>query len=372
MECPHLPRLKISEFMDRLVGGISRKRIPLQGSVELTDRCNLQCAHCYIKDFRRGDQSAAKELNRAEWERIIDQLVDEGCLWLLLTGGEPLLRQDFSDLYRYAKRKGLLVALFSNGTLLNRQIADYLAQWPPLLIEITLYGSTQEIYEAVTRTPGSYRRCMQAIELLLDRKLPLKLKTMALTLNQHDIPNLKAYARSIGVDFRFDASVNPRLDGAMEPTRFRLTPELAASLELSDEKRARALLEIGETLWGAPDKPEALYYCGAGLNTFHIDSCGALSVCMMCRQASWNLRHETFRKAWRQFIPVETSRLRQTRTRCQECELNCLCEQCPGWAELECGDPESPVEFLCKLARLRGDFVRDQRRGKRQGYDAVS
>jgi MoaA/NifB/PqqE/SkfB family radical SAM enzyme len=367
MECPHPPIVKISDFVDRLVGGVSRQRVPLQGSIELTAHCNLRCVHCYINDFCSEDQPVAVELNRVEWERIIDQLVDEGCLWLLLTGGEPLLRHDFLNLYKYAKRKGLLIVLFSNGTLLNRSVVDHLSEWPPLLIEITLYGSTQGTYETVTGVRGSYRRCMEGIELLLDRKLPLKLKSMVLTLNQHDIEGLRAYARSIGVDFRFDTAINPRLNGNLEPTQFRLTPEGAAFMEFCDEKRNKSLHEMEEKSWGPPHRPEALYYCGAGQNNFHIDSCGNLSICMMCRQPSWDLRRETFRRGWHDFVSLEMSKLRRTSTPCQKCELHCFCEQCPGWSHLECGDCETPVEFLCRLAHLRRDFVKQRRHTRHHG-----
>ena len=102
--------------------------------------------------------------------------MDEGCLWFLLTGGEPLVRRDFLEIYQYIKRKGLLATVFTNGTLLTPKIADVLAEWRPFAIEITLYGRTQETYERVTGIPGSHARCMRGIELIMERGLPLNLK----------------------------------------------------------------------------------------------------------------------------------------------------------------------------------------------------
>ena len=369
MECRYLPTVPVSEFIHRVIAGIPNQRIPLQGSIELTARCNLHCVHCYIKDSCSVNSTAVSELTHRELEQIIDQISDEGCLWLLLTGGEPLCRDDFLSLYAYAKRKGLLITLFTNGTLLTRSVVDYLAEWPPSLIEVTMYGSTQATYEAVTRVPGSFSRCMNGIEMLLDRKLPLKLKSMVLTLNHHDVAALRAYALSIGVDFRIDTSVNPMLDGNMEPTRFRLTPEAAIELEFADEKRSQALLTVSEALWGAPTRPDALYYCGAGLDGFHIDFQGNLSVCIMSRQPNWDLRRGTFRQGWFDFIPRVISQLRQTRTPCQDCEIHAFCEQCPGWGQLERGDSEKPVEFLCRAAKLRGHFVRQRKNRQTRAAD---
>ena len=109
--------------------------------------------------------------------------MDEGCRWLLLTGGEPFLRPDFLDIYTNANKKGLLLTLFTNGTLLTPRSADLLAERRPFAIEITLYGATQQTYERITGIPGSYARCRRGIDLLLERNLPLKLKTMVMTLN---------------------------------------------------------------------------------------------------------------------------------------------------------------------------------------------
>ena len=145
------------------------------------------------------------------------EVTDAGCLWLLLTGGEPLLRRDFLDIYTYAKRKGLILTLFTNGTLITPRIADYLAEWRPFNIEITLYGATQETYERVTGIPGSYARCRRGIDLLLERKLPLNLKTMVMTLNHHELDQMKSLAASLGVQFRFDP-IMQRSVGWLIPT----------------------------------------------------------------------------------------------------------------------------------------------------------
>ena len=147
MECPHIPEIQYSDFSKRLHEKVAGQRIPINGSLELTFRCNLRCVHCYAAHGHQGIPGK-QELTFAEICGILDQIVDEGCLWLLLTGGEPLLRPDFLDIYTYAKRKGLLVTLFTNGTLITPRIADYLADWRPLKVEITLYGRTQETYEA--------------------------------------------------------------------------------------------------------------------------------------------------------------------------------------------------------------------------------
>ena len=115
MDCPHIPLTPYSEFSLRLHEKVADQRIPIAGSLEITERCNLRCAHCYI-NLPSGDQVARdKELSTAEIQNILDQIVDQGCLWLLLTGGEPFLRPDFLDIYTYAKKKGYTTGVVDPG-----------------------------------------------------------------------------------------------------------------------------------------------------------------------------------------------------------------------------------------------------------------
>ena len=132
----------------------STKRIPISGSIELTQRCNNQCIHCY-NNLSIGDQNArGEELTLGEYRRILDEIAAAGCLWLLLTGGEIFIRKDFLDIYTYARQKGFLITLFTNGTLIDHEVADQLAQLPPFSIEITIYGHSKQTYESITKIPG--------------------------------------------------------------------------------------------------------------------------------------------------------------------------------------------------------------------------
>ena len=123
------------------------QRVPMQVSIEVTRRCPLECLHCY-NNLPMGDiEAKRRELTKEEHFRMLDELVEMGCFWILYTGGEIFARKDFLDIYTYAKKKGFLITLFTNGTpsSTNRLLADYLVEWPPVFaIEIrTLYGRTR-------------------------------------------------------------------------------------------------------------------------------------------------------------------------------------------------------------------------------------
>src|SRR5271169_1293931 len=144
----------------------SGKRVPMEVSIEVTRRCPLECLHCYNNLPMSDPAARAAELTFEEHCRLLDELVEAGCLWLLYTGGEIFARKDFLEIYTEAKKRGFLITLFTNGILINERVADHLAKYPPFSVEITMYGATRETYEALTQVRGSFDRCMRAIDLL--------------------------------------------------------------------------------------------------------------------------------------------------------------------------------------------------------------
>ncbi len=353
LQCPQIPTVSIATYRDLLQRDSQGRSIPLSGSIEITARCNLDCVHCYLVRSVNADKIPSPELTKEEFFRIVDEIVEQGCLWLLITGGEPLLRTDFESLYVYAKKKGLFITLFTNATLVTPRIADMLAEWLPSSIEITLYGRTQATYEAVTGVPGSYECCISGIECLLDRGSPLQLKTVISTLNCHELPEMRKYAQELGVGFRFDPVLIPRMDGDASPTVFRISPEQAVELDLTDEKRVKGLREFAKQFCGPPPESDLLYFCGAGVSTFHIDARGRLSPCLTSRQQSYNLRSGTFWEGWQEFMPLIRAQKRKRKTPCSACHLLSLCGLCPGLARLECGDDEAVVDYHCNIAHMR-------------------
>jgi MoaA/NifB/PqqE/SkfB family radical SAM enzyme len=104
MECPHIPKISYRNFSQQIRDKVVVKRIPLSGDIELTFRCNLRCVHCYCNLPLNDQEAIENELTTEEVFNILDQIAEAGCLWLLITGGEPLLRKDFLEIYTYAKK----------------------------------------------------------------------------------------------------------------------------------------------------------------------------------------------------------------------------------------------------------------------------
>ncbi len=359
MSCPGIQNLGYEAFSAQLQQKIGRDRVPVSGSIELTPRCNLRCKHCYLPLSQRVN-GGGEELSLQEIQQIFSEIAEAGCLWLLLTGGEPLLRPDFLDIYDDAKRKGFIITLFTNGTLMTEAIADHLAEWRPFSTQVTLYGATQQTYERVTGIPGSFARCMRGIELLLDRGLPLKLRTVLMTLNQHELDQMRQISDDFGVDFTYDPVITGAIDGGARPAEYRLTPGQIIALDQKDEARAEAwqarFIEIKEGKYAST----RLFACKAGHTGFHIDAYGYAYTCLMVRNPAFNLRQNAFQTYWKEFIPPLLAQEQSPEARCVSCTLRAACMQCPGMGLTECNDPEAVVPHLCELAHLRRDAFDSQ------------
>ena len=359
MDCPKIPELRYSNFSKQFHFKKEAERLPLDGSIEVTSRCNLNCAHCYIKD-----NSKKVELSFDECCKIIDEIADAGGFWLTFTGGEPFTRKDFLDIYTHAKRKGLIIVIFTNGTLITPKITDYLKDFKPFYLEISLYGVSRDTYKNVTGYADDYDKCMNAISLFLDRKIQFKLKSVLIKENKHEIFEMKSFAKKLGVDFRFDYLINPRIDGGKSPCNTRITPVEGVGMEMADETLRK---EWASVLMETPKErdTELLFSCGAGRGLFNIDSSGNLQICNMVRYINYDLRKGSFKTGWEQF-PEILFRKKNGRNKCSTCSFSYFCNICPGWSMMEHGDEEALVEYVCEITHLRAkailgkDAVRNQ------------
>ncbi len=352
MSCPHIPEIDMGDFGAAINAQTAGRRYPLSGMMELTDRCDLNCVHCYINQPAGSQEARAKELSTEQVKGMLDQAAAAGTLFMTFTGGEVFLRKDFPEIYIHARRLGMLVSIFTNATLITPQIADLLNDIRPHVVDITLYGATQETYEAVTRVPGSYARCMRGIRLLKERNIHFTLKTLLLTVNQHELAAMQALAEEFGVEIRYDNTLWPRQDGGLEPFDVQIPVEELIAMDFEDPERMEEWLRLARDFSGQFTRAENVFSCNGGVKSYHIDSAGRMCFCTMVRQPAYDLKAMSFVEAWEKIGELRQLK-RQKTTPCQTCTLGALCTQCPGWSQAIHGDNETPVDFICALAHER-------------------
>jgi len=330
---------------------VREQHIPLNGSINLTNRCNLRCVHCYIRP-PAGQANAAQELPTRRWLEILDEITEAGCLYFLITGGEPLLRPDFPEIYRKARQNGLVVTVFTNGTLVDDAILDLFTEYPPTKVEITLYGATEAIFERITGVPGSHRKCMTAIARLQERGIPLALKSILMTPNKAEFGAIQQQAQELGCQFRMDAYLVPTVTGDQAPLDYRVAPEKAVAVEFENPARASAWQQLYDRQNDYQHSTTA-YACSAGQTGFHIDAQGHLQICMMENRWWHDLKIGSFRGGWQEVLPQILNRPAPQNDPCQQCADWLFCGCCKPQIAMETGSESVPPQFLCELGRAR-------------------
>ena len=193
--------------------------------------------------------------------------------------------------------------------------------------------------------------------MLRERGLPLKLKTVPTTINKHEVFAMKRFAEEdLGIEFKFDAQINPRIDCSQSPLAVRLSPEDVVALDMHSPKAAAEYRTLADRdLSKAPALAEldTVYFCGGGMKSFAVDPYGRMSICVISQQETYDIRQGSVREGWEKFLLAVRTRKRTRPTKCVQCRIQSLCGMCPANGELENGDKESPVAFLCEAAHLR-------------------
>lgn len=265
------------------------------------------------------------------------------------------MRDDFREIYEHAKRVGLVVSVFTNATLVDESMADFLADFLPHTVEISIYGATAAVHDRVTGVEGSFEKTMRGFKLLKDRGIDVSLKTILMTLNRDDLDGMLDIASVNGVKFRVDGAIFPRLDGDKAPLELRLKPEEVVEREFMIPGRAGHWREFVQKV-GKLETVDSLYECGAGVNCFHITSGGVLKPCLMAPEPSYDLKDRAFADAWRD-MAVISDRKAGPDYPCASCEKRLLCDSCPGFFGLEMGDEGAYSEYVCGIANERQQAI---------------
>ncbi len=334
-------------------------------TIELTERCNNNCIHCYINLPEDDRESKKRELSTESWKKILKQIAHLGAMEIRFTGGEPLIRNDFRDLYIYSRKLGMKVLIFTNATLINDDIARLFKKIPPLKdIEVTVYGMRKDSYEAVTRVEGSFGKFRDGIDNLKKYNIPFILKSAVLPPNKEEMGEFEKWAKLISSkktnpSYSFFYDLRGRRDSEKKNkliSRLRLSPEEGLKILTKDKDKFKSEMKSFVKDFLKEPGP-ALFNCGAGTGG-SIDAYGVYQPCLLLRhpEVNWNLKDHTLKEIFSEKIPqlkiMEAVNPRYL-SRCAKCFLKGLCEQCPAKSWSEHGTLDTPVEHLCAEAHAQ-------------------
>lgn len=329
----------------------SREVIPVSVALELTYACNLDCVHCYQPDHTR----RREELTKAAWIEVLESLAESGCLFLTVTGGEPLTRPDALGICRRAREMGFALRVFTNATLVDRATVAELADLNLLAVEISLYSHSADIHDHITRHPGSFDRTTAGVRMLVAAGVPVILKSPIMSANAAHLDDLRRMADSLGAELRLDLDIVPCDDGACGPLELRLTDDEMASVLSVDWIRERFVAFPEER----PDESSDL--CGAARRTCAISSVGDVYPCIQLPVSAGSVRDQGFESIWRDaplMRKYRDMRVGDLCDRCKQCPRLTYCGRCGALAMIEDGDFLGVSSWACRVAAAKESVAR--------------
>lgn len=354
----------------------ARLGIPLNGTFEVTPLCNMNCRMCYVRMDREQQEAIAPLRTAEEWLELGRTAKERGMTYLLLTGGEPFLRPDFRQIMQGLHRMGFVLSINSNGTMIDEKTVEWLKETPPIRINITLYGASDETYGRLCRNPRGFTQVTKAIHLLKEAGILVKLNCSVTPYNAEDLeqifafaekeelvvqatsymfPPLRRDASKVGWNDRFSAEESARQEAwinvyqnGREAYLKHMESEEMASLSGDIEEDCMPV-EEGNGDGDSYGKEGERIRCRAGKCSFWVTWDGRFLPCgMLPGENALNVFEAGFDAAWEQ-AKAEAAAIRLP-VRCSTCSLKDKCRACAAMVYTESGNYHDVPVYRCQMA----------------------
>lgn len=336
--------------------------VPLSGTFELTPVCNMDCKMCYVRLSRQAQEAIAPLADAAHWLKLAQEAANAGMLYLLVTGGEPFLHPQFRQILEGLHKLGLLVSINSNGTMIDEAAIQWLKKCPPVRINISLYGASDETYARLCNNPQGFTQVTNTIRLLQEAGIPVKLNCSLTPHNAADLPAMVDYAKKNNLILQVATYMFPpvRKDVSMTGRNDRFSPEDAAYymayadyLTLGPERFATQSCPTPVDLEeGCADLGDGMR-CRAGKCSFWVTWQGNLMPCGMFPPGEQpNVFQVPFASAWEQ-IKRQTAAIHLP-AKCAGCSAKDICRACAAMVITESGCFDQVPQYRCDMIHAYG------------------
>lgn len=324
-----------------------RLGVPISAHLDVTYRCNERCDHCYLDHDDHG------EMTTVEIKALLDQLAAAGVFFLVISGGEPLLRRDCFEIIEHGRSLLFNVKLKTNAVMIREKEAQRLQALGVEQVQISVYSHRPEIHDAITRLPGSLKRTLAAIRFMKSQGLKVTIANVLMRQNVFDSEGVQALAAELGVRYTLDPTITPRMDGDTSILRMRIPPD-----ELRKVFRNEKLVGNVEEFCTVPPPVEEDvmdgFPCSAGHTACYISPYGDVYPCVQFPLPSGNVRRQAFIDIWRDSPQLKEVRSIHARDLpvCSSCGHVGSCTRCPGLAYME-GNMRGPSTADCEKSFVR-------------------
>jgi AdoMet-dependent heme synthase len=341
----------VQESLDKIILKAEEKKIPLAAHIDITYRCNLNCVHCCCRDLSEDFTRGQPEMPAAMIRRVLDELAEMNSFYLSISGGEALTHPDFFEIIRHARKRNFCITLITNGTLINEDVAVRLEEISLRSVQMSLYGTTPEVHDAITRIQGSFAKTTEAVKILKKHKIRIILMSVIMEQNIHQAAEISKFALGLGADEHgLNVEISRKNDGSVSPQRYQITAEKIRDLfSKTGAALPKGALDI-------PEDPLTKSLCGAGKISCYISPYGDIYPCVQLLVPMGNTNEKSFREIWRapSRLRTELDSLKAylDMPACRSCDYVKACRKCIGLAELETGDMKKCYKTLKSISKI--------------------
>ncbi len=340
----------------------SRIKTPISGTFELSPLCNMDCKMCYIKMSKEKQESIARLRTKEEWIELAQKAKEKGMLFLLLTGGEPFLVKDFKELYIELHKMGFCISINSNGTMIDEDVIEWLKHYPPMRINMTLYGASDETYGRLCNNPKGFTQVTKAISLLKENNIQVKLNCSVTPYNKDDLKQMMDFAEEHDLVIQATSYMFPplRKDKTKIGQNNRFNAEDAAlygayiSAYSNGFDRFKDYIESGQlALYDADDDCGVVegdhMRCRAGITSFWMTWEGKMLPCGMIPDKGKDPWEVGFDEAWENAKNIVSDITLPVK--CAGCGKKDECRACAAMVYTETGTYDKVPQYRCEMTK---------------------
>ena len=340
----------------------SRIKTPISGTFELSPLCNMDCKMCYIKMSKEKQESIARLRTKEEWIELAQKAKEKGMLFLLLTGGEPFLVKDFKELYIELHKMGFCISINSNGTMIDEDVIEWLKHYPPMRINMTLYGASNETYGRLCNNPKGFMQVTKAISLLKENNIQVKLNCSVTPYNKDDLKQMMDFAEEHDLVIQATSYMFPplRKDKTKIGQNNRFIAEDAALYEAyisaysNGFDRFKDYIESGQlALYDADDDCGVVegdhMRCRAGITSFWMTWEGKMLPCGMIPDEGKDPWEVGFDEAWENAKNIVSDITLPVK--CAGCGKKDECRACAAMVYTETGTYDKVPQYRCEMTK---------------------
>ena len=354
---------------------IDSLRNPIDATFELTVRCNMKCMMCMFRHCTSENaELISRELTAEEWIKIAEDAAGMGTGSVLITGGEPMLRQDFPEIYKGIYKQGFMISLYTNATLVDDRIMELLREYPPHKIGISIYGASSDTYEKVCGNGALFEKAIEGAKKLITLPSVVDFRTTIIEDNYEDAYKIDDLVKKEFGD-KYTVTMTRMVlkavrGGCADVDSCRLSPE--KNVLLPQKRGIEKLRElIGESFdinnvrfrfekkntdcENSVSETASLLGCSGGMRSYCVTFDGLLQACQALGQFTTDVKNNGLKKAWEDF-PFAI-KLPPMNEKCKNCEITDYCQCCPASRYAETGSVSGLPEYACLDAQITCAFT---------------